>query len=89
MPTSPANQRQQKSANAETLQQQIGADGSHDADPVAGGPRTGKDRGAVQRGIERRIGSEREEEEERGDTQQEPDQLIEPAVVGRSEKPGN
>ncbi len=47
--------------------------------------RTGQDRGAVQRGIERRIGCQREEKKERGDTQQESDQLIEPPVVGGSE----
>ena len=52
------------------------------ADPVAGSMRTGQHRGAIQRRIERRIRSEREEEEERGDAHQEPDQLVEPPVPG-------
>ena len=46
---------------------------------------TGQHRGAVERRIERRIGCQREEKEERGDAQHETDQLIEPPVVGRIE----
>ena len=53
-----------------------------DADPVAGAMRTGQHRSAIERRIERRIGSEREEKEERGDAQQESDQLVEPTVPG-------
>ena len=82
-------QREQECSDAEALQQQVGDHGSDDADPVARRARTGQDRGAIQRRIERRIGSQREKKKERGDTQQEPDQLVEPAVVGRSENPGN
>ena len=58
---------EQKRSDAPELQDEVGKIGSEDADPVAGSMRFGQDGGAVQRGIERRIGREREEKEERGD----------------------
>ena len=80
--------RKQKRSHAEALQQQIGSQSSDDANPVARLPRTREHRGAVERRIERRIRSQRKKKEERGNTQQEPNQLIEPPVVGGSENPG-
>src|SRR6202035_808845 len=51
------------------------------ADPVASNVSSGQDRGAIKRGIERGIRRQREEEEERGDAQQESDQLVKPPVA--------
>ncbi len=76
---------EQERADAEKLQGEVRDHGADHADPVAGRVDAGQDRGAIQRGIERRIRSQREEEEERGDAQQETDQLIEPPV-GRRDK---
>src|ERR1035438_9366238 len=45
--------------------------------------RSGKDRGAVQRGIKRRIRRQREEEEERGNAQEKSGELIQAPVPGR------
>ena len=81
MPEHGREDRQQKRADAEELQSQVGNESPDHADPVAGGVGAGQDRGAVQRGIERRIRREREEEEERRDAQQETDQLIQPPVA--------
>src|SRR5208282_4579720 len=73
---------QQKRSDAPELQDEVGEISSHDADPVAGSVRSGKDGGAVQRGIERRIGRQREKKEECGDAQQEPDELVQTPVPG-------
>ena len=72
-----------KAPTPERLQQQISADRPHNPHPVACRASTCQYRGAVEGGIERRIRSKREKKEERGDTQQEAHELIEPAVVGR------
>jgi hypothetical protein len=42
---------------------------------------SGKGRGTVQGRIERRIGSQSEEKEERGDAQQESDELVQTPVL--------
>ena len=78
-------QRENKSTNTPKLQEQVGQNGANQANPVA--RRAGRRRcgGAVKRWIERRIGREREEKEERGDAHQEADQLVEPTVAGRGE----
>ena len=84
----PSSQQNTGNRNApipKTLQQQVGNNRADYADPIAGGLRAGKHGGAVQRRIERRIGSQREEKSSRGDAQQESDQLIEPPVVRGSE----
>ena len=73
---------QQECADAEELQHHVGGECADHADPVARGVRTGQNRGAVPRRIERRIRNEGEEKEERGDAHQEADQLIEPPVPG-------
>ena len=64
---------QKKGADSKALQAQIRHHGAHDSDPVARSPRSGQHRSAVEGRVERRIRREREEKEERGDTQQEPD----------------
>ena len=76
---------QQERADAEELENDIGEIGAENADPVAGGARSGEGRGAVERGIERGIGSQREEKKERGDAQQKADEFVESAVSAGSE----
>src|SRR5450756_1503495 len=73
---------EQKRSDAPELQDEVGKIGSEDADPVAGSMRLGQDGGAVQRGIERRIGRQREEKEKRGDAQHESDELVQTPVPG-------
>ncbi|HST08854.1 MAG TPA: DNA translocase FtsK 4TM domain-containing protein, partial [Terriglobales bacterium] len=67
---------------SERLQAQVREDCAHDADPVACSTDGRQHRSTIERRIERGIGREREEKEERGDDQQEADQLIEPPVAG-------
>src|SRR5260370_41144792 len=67
--------RQQESAHTEKLQDQVCAIGADYADPITCGTRSSQYRRAVQRRIERRIGTQRKEKEERRYTQQEPQQL--------------
>ncbi len=83
----PQKNRKQKRSNAKSLQEQIRKQRSDYAYPVPRHARAGQHRGAVERWIERRIGGQSEKKEERGDAQQEPDQLIEPPVVGGRKKP--
>ena len=73
---------QEKRSHSPKLQDKVGKIGSEDADPVAGSMGFGQDGGAVQRGIERRIGREREEKEERGDAQDDSDELVQTPVPG-------
>src|SRR5438876_7093920 len=73
----------QKRANAPELQHQVSNDGADQPDPVACGARACQHGGAIERWVERRVRSQREKEEERGDAQQKSDQLVEPAVVSR------
>src|ERR1022692_1009720 len=76
-------ERQKKSSDAEKLQGKVRDDRSDHADPVARNVSSGEYRGAVQRGIKRRIRSQREEKEERRDAQHETDQLIQPPIARR------
>ena len=71
----------QKGTDAEALQHQIGNDRAHQADPIAGGAGTGQDRGAIEGWIKRRIRSQCQKKQQSRDTEQESDQLVEPAVV--------
>ena len=72
---------EQKGSDTERLQNQVGKQGSNYAHPVTSHTRTGQHRSAIERGIERRVRRQRKKQEERGDAQQEPDQLIEPPVI--------
>ena len=76
---------EQKSSHAEGLQTQVREDRAHDADPVARSPHSRQHRSAVERGVKWGVGRERKEKEERGDTQQEADQFVQPPVAGRIE----
>ena len=80
--------RQQEGADSQKLQQDIRCDCADDPNPVARGARVGQHRGAVQRRVEWRIGNHGEEQEERKDTNHEPDQLIQPSVAGGEKNPG-
>src|ERR1039458_4894923 len=73
---------EQKRSDSPELQDEVGKIGAEDADPVAGSVGSGEDGGAVQRGIERRIGGQCEEKEEGGDAQQESDEFVQTAVPG-------
>ncbi len=79
---------QQKCPHSQALQDEVGKIGPENPDPVPRRVRLGQDGGAVQRGIERRIRRQRKEEEERGDAQQHPSQLVQTPVLGRRKNPG-
>ena len=72
--------RQQEGCDAEELEQDVGDESADDADPVVSGPAGSRRGRGVERGIERRVGNQREDKEDREDEQQEADQLVEPAV---------
>src|SRR5580693_317559 len=82
----PKKYRKQKSTDANGLQDEVRKQCPDHAHPVPRDAGAGQHRGAVQRWIERRIGGQSEKQEERGDAQQEPDQLIEPPVGGGREQ---
>ena len=76
--------RHQESGDPGKLQRQVAAVSADDADPVARRARRQRRGGGVERRVERRIGRDSEEKEERGDEQQEADKLVQPAIVRRS-----
>ncbi len=67
--------------DADVLEAQVAEQRAGDADPVVCRVRGGDARGGVERAIERAIGREREEQEDRGDEQEKSHQFVQSLVA--------